>query len=66
MSKSEAASAQADLEALRALQADAHELEWIDNLLGQFNILEAIGFVHQETKHSRFLAFLLDPRQKRQ
>ena len=63
MSKSEAASALADLEALTALQADAQELEWIDNLLGQFNIFEAIGFVHQETQHSRFLAFLLDPRQ---
>ena len=52
-----------DLEALRALQADASELERIEGLLGQFNIFEAIGFVHQETKHSHFLAFLLDPRQ---
>jgi hypothetical protein len=52
-----------DLKALRALQADASELERIQSLLNRFNVFETIGFVSQELMHSRFLAFLLDPRQ---
>ena len=63
MSKPEAASARSDLESLEALRADASELERIENLVGRFNVFEAIGFVGQEVKHSRFLAFLLDPKQ---
>lgn len=63
MNESEAPSTQTDLEVLRALQADASELERIENLLDRFNVFEAIGFVHQEVMHSRFLAFLLDPKQ---
>ncbi len=42
MSKSKAASTEADLEALQALQADAQELEHIQNLLGRFNAFDAI------------------------
>ncbi len=61
MSESDTASTTADLEALRALQADAFELEQIENLLGRYNVFEAIGFIGQELTHSRFLAFLLDP-----
>jgi hypothetical protein len=52
-----------DLEALEALRADAAELERIAMLSDRFNVFEAIGFVHQEVMHSRFLAFLLDPKQ---
>jgi hypothetical protein len=52
-----------NLEALQALQADAVELERIVNLLDRFNVFESIGFVSQELMHSRFLSFLLDPRQ---
>ncbi len=63
MSESEAASTQADLDALKALEADASELERIEGLLDRFNIFEVIGFVGQEVAHSRFLAFLLDPKQ---
>ena len=63
MSEPEAASAITDLAALKALQADASELERINGLLDRFNVFEAIGFVRQEVKHSRFLAFLLDPKQ---
>ena len=63
MSDSEAASTKADLEALKALEANAAELERIETLLDRFNVFEAIGFVGQEVKHSRFLAFLLDPKQ---
>ncbi len=64
MSESEASSTQADLEALKALQADASELERIENLLDRFNVFETIGFITKETAHSRFLAFLLDPKEK--
>jgi hypothetical protein len=52
----------ADLGALRALEADASELERIEELLDWYNVFEAIGFVNQETMHSYFLAFHLDPR----
>jgi hypothetical protein len=63
LSESEAASSQADLVALKALQADDSELESIEELIDRFNLFEAIGFTNQEVMHSRFLAFLLDPRQ---
>ena len=64
MSESEAGSTEYDFQALRALQADASELERIEGLLDRFNVFETIGFVGQELVHSRFLSFLLDPRQK--
>lgn len=53
MSESEAASTESDLEALRALQADAYKLERIETLLDRFNIFETIGFIGQEVMHSR-------------
>jgi PD-(D/E)XK nuclease superfamily len=62
MSESDTASTAADLEALEALQADASGLERIEELLDRYNIFEAIGFTNQEIMHSRFLAFLLDPK----
>jgi hypothetical protein len=61
MSEPDAASNQADLEALEALEADAPELERIENLLDRFNVFESIGFIGREVMRSRFLAFLLDP-----
>jgi hypothetical protein len=39
------------------------ELERLESLLDRFNIFEALGAVHQEVRHSDFLAFLLNPRQ---
>jgi hypothetical protein len=63
MSNSEATSTAADFEALEALQADASELERIEESLDRFSVFEAMGFVIQKTKHSHFLAFLFDPRQ---
>jgi hypothetical protein len=63
MSESETASTESDFEALEALQEDASELERIQNLLDQFNMFETISFIGQEVMHSRFLAFLLDPKQ---
>ncbi len=63
MSESEAASTRADLDALKALQADASELERIENLLDRFNAFEAIaGFDKNEVMHSDILASLLDPK----
>ena len=49
--------------ALEAFLIDNPELEQLEELLGQFNIFEAIGAVRQEVRHSDFLAFLLDPSQ---
>src|ERR671920_2517871 len=62
MSESGTTSTAADLEALKALQADASELERIEKLLDRFNIFEAFGFVDNEVMHSEFLAFLFDPK----
>jgi hypothetical protein len=55
MSESIAASTQADLRALEALQADVAELEHIEELLDRYNVFETIGFIGQELTHSRFL-----------
>ncbi len=52
-----------DLEALKALQADASELQHLESLANRFNVFEVIGFVNQDLMHSNFLASLLDPRQ---
>jgi len=38
-------------------------LEELESKIGKFNILEAIGAVKQESRHSDFLAFLLNPNQ---
>ncbi len=45
------------------MEADSSELERIEALLDRFNVFEAFGFIGQELMHSRFLAFLLDPKQ---
>ncbi len=42
---SEPTSTQADFEALKALQADAQELERIEGLPDRFNLFQAIGLV---------------------
>jgi hypothetical protein len=64
MSESDAASTQADLKALEALNADVAALDRVEKLLDRYNVFEAIGFGDQEVMHSHFLAFLLDPKQK--
>ncbi|MBZ0303513.1 MAG: PD-(D/E)XK nuclease family protein, partial [Anaerolineae bacterium] len=40
---------------------DNTDLQWLETELGKFNLFEAIGMVHQEIRHSHFLAFLLSP-----
>jgi hypothetical protein len=63
MSDSEAALTQADLAALKALQADTSELECLESLLDRFNVFETIvRFDKDEVMHSDFLASLLDPK----
>ncbi|MGF1936515.1 MAG: PD-(D/E)XK nuclease family protein [Nostoc sp. ChiQUE02] len=46
---------------LESLIVDNEDLEKLELKLAQFNIFEAIGVVHQELRHSNFLAFLLNP-----
>lgn len=48
--------------ALESLVIDNPDLERLEQLLGQFNIFEAVGAVRHELRHSDFLGFLLDPR----
>ncbi len=48
---------------LQNLVVNNLELEKLENLLNRFNIFEALGAVHQEIRHSEFLAYLLSPRQ---
>lgn len=50
-----------DCKALRDFEADKAELEKLEALLDRFNIFEAVGMERQEIRHSKFLAFLLDP-----
>lgn len=51
----------ASVEVLSALLVGNAELSRLEDLLGQFNVFEAAGLIRDERKHSRFLAFLLDP-----
>lgn len=51
-----------DLKALEDFLVGNQDLERLGALLDRFNILEALGVVRQELRHSDFLRFLLDPR----
>ena len=46
---------------LHALET-ASELTELGNRLGEFNLFKVLGFEHGEIRHSRVLAWLLDPR----
>ena len=48
-------------EALQALILD-RDLERLEDLLAEFNLFDVLGIARQETQHSAFLAWLLDPR----
>jgi len=52
---------QEQLAALEQLVVDNAYLEELEVGLAEYNIFEAIGMIHQEIRHSAFLAFLLDP-----
>ncbi len=50
-----------DLRELERFIVNNPDLERLEALLDRFNIFEAVGMERQEIRHSRFLAFLLDP-----
>ncbi len=50
-----------DRKALEGFIVNNPDLERLEALLNRFNIFEAVGMERQEIRHSRFLAFLLDP-----
>ena len=57
-----ASQAELDRRALEDFLVGNRDLERLEALLDRFNILEALGVVRQELRHSDFLRFLLDPR----
>lgn len=48
--------------ALLAMLGDLKKLQAEFKLLNDFNLFDAVGIQRQEIRHSRFLAYLLDPR----
>ena len=58
----EGSQADLDLKAPECFLVGNRDLERLEVLLDRFNILEALGVVRQELRHSDFLRFLLDPR----
>ncbi len=50
-----------NLKALENFIVGNAELEKLEAMLDRFNIFEAVGMERQEIRHSKFLAFLLDP-----
>src|ERR1017187_3900529 len=49
---------------LESFVVDNPELAQLEDLLSEFNMFEAIGATRQELRHSDFLRFLLDPRER--
>lgn len=52
---------QSQVEALQALVLSP-ELERLEDLLAEFNLFDVLGIERREIRHSKFLAWLLDPR----
>ena len=46
---------------LERLIVDNSDLEHLEDLIAEFNIFEVLGVQTRETRHSAFLAWLLDP-----
>lgn len=53
-----------DRKALEDFIVNNPDLERLEALLDRFNIFEAVGMERQEIRHSRFLAFLLNPNER--
>ncbi|MBL8048913.1 MAG: PD-(D/E)XK nuclease family protein [Chthonomonas sp.] len=51
-----------ELEVLTQFAADNANLQELEEQLFDFNVFEAAGLTRQEIRHSRFLAYLLNPR----
>lgn len=58
----EASQAELDMKALEDFWVGNEDLDRLEAFLDRFNIFEVIGMAHQELRHSRLLAYLLDPR----
>lgn len=56
-------SPQTDLQSLREFIYHNPELDRLEGILDNFNIFRALGIVDYELRHSRFLAWLLDPQE---
>lgn len=52
-----------DEKILQELLINNREFERLEALISEFNLFESIGAVHQELRHSDFLAFLLNPKE---
>ncbi len=52
----EASQAELDMKALEEFLVGNRDLERLEAMLDRFNILEALGVVRQELRHSRLLA----------
>lgn len=50
-----------DQSALERFVVENNELLRLEELIGRFNIFDALGIVRAEIRHSNFLAWLLDP-----
>ncbi len=51
----------ADYKALEEFVVNNDELLQLEERIGRFNIFDALGIVNAEIRHSKFLAWLLDP-----
>jgi len=49
------------VKSLEAFVADNDDLSTLEEIIGRFNIFDALGIVRAEIRHSNFLAWLLDP-----
>lgn len=54
---------QKSIDLLQAFCVNNPDLEQLHLLLSEFNIFEAAGLVREEIRHSKFLSFLLDPKE---
>lgn len=50
-----------DLAALERFVVDNEDLQTLEELIGRFNIFDALGVARAEVRHSNFLGWLLDP-----
>lgn len=60
--ENETSSSHQDVRALENFLVGNEDLDRLEVLLDRFNILEVLGVVLQELRHSDFLAFLMDPK----
>jgi hypothetical protein len=52
---------QSEIELLKDFINENEELEKLESITDKFNVFKSLGIVHNEIRHSNFLAWLLDP-----